>query len=390
MNFGATHMNLLLYSYRNMLVRWKSSLLTASAFALVIGAFVVMVAFVEGVFQACRVSGQPENVMVLGKGISDEILSRIEVLHANQIESTANSAGSVMGASSASREMFMVVSAQDAQTGQYRFQQVRGVMDQALYVHNRVTILHGRMFRLGQSEAIVGRRAARSLNLHLGSPLRIGKREFRVSGIFDAAGAVFESEAWCDLNLLAAQFQRQGEFTTVVLRTPNASTAARVVDRIQERCGSEVTANIETDYYREQAKQVRMLRQGAMLIASLMSAGAVFAVMNTMFAAILARIRDIAVMRLVGISSSQVLGCFLVESVLIACIGGGIGCALGCSINGLTMMTPMGFKDLGFAFHVDAATVIAAFVITLVLGLAGGLLPAVSALRISPLETFRD
>jgi putative ABC transport system permease protein len=373
-----------------MLVRWKTTLTTASTFTLVVAGLVMMFAFVNGVLHVCRVSGETDNVIVLQDGITDEVFSRIDAYTAGQVESVKGVSTAAQGGPLCSRELFLVVSDRDRRTGQYFFRQVRGVLPAALEVHGRVNLVRGTNLRHHREEVIVGAKLARDQQLGVGSELRIGDRQWSVVGIFEAGGGVFETEIWCDLNRLADQFDRSGEYTTLVLKTSGPSEAVSLAERVRDRFRNRIVVDVETEYYRRQTEQIEMLRTGAMLIAGLMSLGAVFAVMNTMFAAIRHRQQDIATLRILGFSRGEILACFIIESSLIACIGGVVGSSVGLAVNNVTLSTPLGFKDLEFAFRVDATTMVAGIGLALALGILGGLLPALTAMRVSPLECLRQ
>ena len=377
------------YSYRNLIVRWRTTLMTASGFTLVVTALIVMLAFVNGVRTVCAGSGQPENVVVMKEGNFDEVLSQLESRLAFQIEAIPHVARDAHGRPLSSRELFMAVTQWDERSGKYHQVQIRGVYPVAREVHSQVKIVRGRMFRRNRREIVLGAGMARQQDLDVGDTLPLGQEAWEVVGVFTAAGSAFESEAWCDLDQLAGLFRREGIYSSVILRTASPAAAARAVDYLEDNRALAVQAQTETDYYRQQAEQTDMIRAGAVVVSVFMAIGAVFGVMNTMFAAIAERVKDIAVMRLLGFRRMEILASFLLESLLIAAFGGAVGTLLGYAVNGLTLSTALGAKSIAFAFTVDGPILAIGAIFSLAMGVVGGLLPALSAMRIAPLEAMR-
>jgi ABC-type lipoprotein release transport system permease subunit len=381
------------YNYRNLVVRWKTTLLAACGFMLVVTAWIVMLAFVHGVESVCAGSGQPENVIVLKKGAFDEVLSEIGDRLARQVELAAGGhhAGGHHVRPLASCELFLAVNRWNEASREYESIQVRGVLPVATRVHSQIRVAQGRSFRRNAREVILGAALARQRQLVPGQQLLLGRDRWDIVGVFEADGAVFESEVWCDLDQLAAEFHRRNSYTSVVLRCADAEAAAELVDYLNDRRDLRVEAQTEQAYYQQQAQQSEMVRRGALGIALCMAIGAVFGVANTMFAAIGERTRDIAVMRLLGFARRAILVSFLIEAVLIAVIGGTIGSLLGYAVNGWTLNTALSpsSKTIAFAFQVDGSIILSAWLFALSMGILGGLLPAMSTMRVGPLEAMR-
>jgi putative ABC transport system permease protein len=363
--------------------------MTASGFTLVVAALVVMLAFIRGVEDACALSGEPENVLVLAKGNGDEVMSRLDRLVVSQVENTRGVARDAANQPHASRELFMVVHRQDEKTGTYPFLQLRGVLPAAFHVHRVVHLTSGQAFRPGQSEVIIGKAVQRETGLQIGELLEVGRKRWRIGGVFEANGAAFESEVWADLNEVASQFRHEGAYSSVVLRTSDQAAAQELAQRLANSHNISVEALTETRYYEKQAEEAGVMKSAAWVIAGFMGVGAMFGVMNTMFAAIAQRTKDIAVLRIMGYEAVFILLSFLLEAGLIAFLGGGCGLAAGCAANGLTQNVSLGARQIDFAFRVDVSTVLFAITFAIVMGILGGVLPALSAMRIKPLEALR-
>jgi putative ABC transport system permease protein len=376
------------YNYRNLRVRWKTTLMTASGFTLVVAALVVMLAFISGIEAACATTGEPENVILLSKGNTDEVLSQMERDLVSQVENTKGVALDSSSQPVASRELYMVVHHRNEQTGEFRFLQVRGVLPMAFRVHSQLHVTEGREFKRSQSEVIIGKGVQRETRLQVGDTLAMGRKEWKITGVFEAGGSAFESELWCDLNELASQFRREGMYSSVILRAPTPRGADELAEQLSGSRSVSVEAMTEPRYYQKQSEQTKIMQTAAWVIAWFMGVGAMFGVMNTMFAAIGQRTKDIAVLRIMGFEAGDILLSFLLEAILIAVIGGMLGVALGAATNGVTRSTSIGARQIDFAFRVDTGILTFAALFTVLMGVLGGLLPALSAMRIKPLEAL--
>ncbi len=376
------------YNLRNLRVRWKTTLMTASGFTLVVAALVVMLAFINGIEAVCATTGEAENVILLGKGSNDEVLSQMERGLVAQVENAKGVALDASGRPLASRELFMVVHHRDERSDEFRFLQVRGVLPAAFQVHTQLHVTEGRAFRPGQSEILIGKGVRRENHFQIGDAIEMGRKHWKVVGTFDAGGAAFESELWCDLDELASQFRREGVYSSVILRASGPQEAAELVEQLAGSRSVSVEAMTEPAYYQKQSEQTRIMQTAAWVIAWFMGIGAMFGIMNTMFAAIGQRTKDIAVLRIMGFESVDIVLSFLLEAMLIAAIGGVLGLALGAATNGLTRSAAIGARQIDFAFRVDGGIIAFAAGFSLVMGIVGGLLPALSAMRVKPLEAL--
>lgn len=377
------------YNARNLVVRWKTTLMTASGFTLVVAALVMMLAFVAGVQQVCKSSGEPQNVIALAKGNNDEVFSRLDVRTVRELERNPAIVRSDSGVPLASPESFLVVHRHMVETNQFKFIQTRGVTPIAFEVHTQIRLLEGRQFRPSQSELIIGRGVQREHQLALGDKLPLGRKEWTVVGVFDANGTAFESEVWCDQTELANLFRREGVYSSIVLRTADAEAAADLVAQLKDSRSLNCNPMTEQAYYSQQSEQTELIASAAWVIAWFMGIGAIFGVMNTMFAAIGARRKDIAVLRIMGFQAHEILVSFLLEAILISAIGGVLGILLGTAVNGFSRSAAVGAREVEFAFRVTESTVMFAAAFALAMGVLGGLLPAMSVVRVQPLEALR-
>jgi hypothetical protein len=431
----------LAYNVRNLLVRWRISVLTAVVFTAVVGLLTALLAFVNGMYALTADSGQPGNVLVLSDGATDELFSYLGASDVTMIERETASLDpdgkrlampirvrriSLGGREQpmASRETYCVVNrAVENEPNRRQFVQVRGVLDPAMAgaVHG-LPLLSGDWFseagvrtpagaRPGdrdQIEAALGAGVARELGkrrgretLAVGDTFEMGDREWVVAGIMKSDGTSFGSEVWAKHDRVSKMFNKSG-YSSLVVRVEDAGTpeetaerASLFADHLKRRFSNpKVNAATEAEYYAKLSENNRIFLFGAVGVAAVMALGGIFGVMNTMFAAVATRIKDIGVLRILGFKRWQVLVSFLLESLVIALAGGLLGLALGSLCHGLTATSVIssgggGGKTVILRLVVDAQVLMAGAIFTLVMGRLGGLIPALSATRLSILDTLR-
>jgi putative ABC transport system permease protein len=262
--------------------------------------------------------------------------------------------------------------------------QVRGVSSNVLAIRPNVKITAGRMFNPGLSELIVGGNATHSYSgLELGSRVRFGGGEWTVTGIFDAGGSAFDSEVWCDAQVLDDVYKRPNnvfQSATVHLASPDSFQQFKDAVIKDPRVNVDVTR--EVDYYAKQSQTMtRLITVLGGLVAAVMAIGAIFGALNTMYSAVSERTREIAVMRALGFGAMAVVFSFLIEALVIAFVGGAVGCVAVLPLNGLTTgaMNWQTFSHMAFAFKITPDLLLGGIIFALVMGVAGGLLPALHA-----------
>jgi ABC-type lipoprotein release transport system permease subunit len=410
----------LTYNLRNLAVRWRVTALTALAFTMVVGLLIVMLAFVNGLNHLTAGSAQPGNVIVLSEGSTDELWSSLPVDVAGDVIREPGILRDDQNRPLASRELYVVAS-QTVPPGHghaeewERFLQVRGVEDPdlSMAVHGLDMEPGGAYFSaagvqsMGEGrppaiQVLLGAGLARELGRDVGKPqldvgdvIQIGSRDWVVVGVMKNSGSAFDSEVWAKAQKVGDHFQKQGMFTTVVLRAAGKEGARALADHLKrDYKKTPLEAQTEAEYYSKLAQANNQLLYAAYFVAIIMGAGGAFGVMNTMFAAISQRTKDIGVMRIIGFASWQILVSFLLETLAIAVLGGLAGCALGMLTNGWSASSIVGGdggpgKSVMLRLVVDGNTLAIGLLFTLVMGLLGGLVPSVSAMRLRPLESLR-
>ena len=372
------------YNARNVFQRPISTLTTALGIGLTVAILIGALALAAG-FRASLVStGLEENALVLRKGADSEISSGISRETAAILRSHPSVAIGPDSRPLASSELVLVVNKPRlGQKGSSNLT-VRGVDPSAIAVRGKVEIIEGAMFMPGSDEIIVGRRvAARFANCRIGDQIRLQQRDFKVVGHFAAGGSAFESEIWGDAAVLGPALDRDG-FQTVVYRMKDPKQFPALKRELEADPRLQVQVQREQAFYAAQSESFTGLITGiGTFITAIMAIGAIFGAMNTMFATVGNRRREIATLMVLGFSPWSVMGSFVIESVLLAMVGGLIGCLLALPINGITTSTTnfQSFSEMAFAFKVTPTVLLQGFLFSVVLGLIGGLLPAFRASR---------
>jgi putative ABC transport system permease protein len=436
----------LAYNLRNLVVRWRISVLTAIVFTAVVGLLTGLLAFVNGMYALTADSGHPGNVLVLADGATDEVFSNLGYNDVAMIEretATLDPEGRPLPAPvaakrislggreqvMASRETYCIVNRPIENDPKRRqFVQVRGMLDPAMAaaVHD-LTLLTGDWFseagvrtpagaRPGdrdQIEAVLGPGVARELGKNQGKPtlvpgdvFMLGDRDWVVAGIHKSDGTSFGSEVWAKHDRVSKMFNKAG-YSSLLVRVQDDGPASRVAsapgepaamfaDHLKRRFSNpKVNAITETEYYAKLSENNKVVLYGAIIVAAVMALGGIFGVMNTMFAAVAQRIKDIGVMRILGFKRWQVLVSFMLESLTIALAGGLLGLLLGSLCHGMTATSVIssgqggGGKTVILRLVVDAQVLMAGAIFTLVMGRLGGLIPALSATRLKILDALR-
>ncbi|MEZ5292576.1 MAG: ABC transporter permease [Vicinamibacterales bacterium] len=380
------------YNVRNLIVRWRVTVLAIGAIGLVVAVLVVLAAMANGFRQALRATGSVENAVLTQRGSTGELTSGISFDNARAVMVDSRVARDDRGVPLASPEIFVVASL-PRRTGPIANVSLRGVTDAAFTVRHGVRIVEGRRFTRGLPEIIVGRKVlARYAGVAVGQRLRMQRRDWTITGVFEANGGGFESEIWGDLDVLGPAFQRRGGYQSVTLRLRSPADVGAFHQDLTKNPRMQVQLIQERKYYDDQSAQVSApLLALAVFVALVMGVGAVFGAMNTMYAIVASRTREIGTLRALGFSRASILLSFVIESTLLALAGGLLGCALAVPANGLSSAAGgANFAEVSFAFQVTPAAIAAGLGLALVIGVAGGLLPAWRASRVPITAALRS
>jgi putative ABC transport system permease protein len=360
--------------------------------ALAVTVLVALTAMAAGFRIALRSTGRADNAIVIQKGMASELMSDVSIENAAVIMVAPGIARGADGRALASPEIQALISLPRTDERAQVNVAVRGVTPRAFEVRGGLRIVEGRSFRPGASEVIVGRRVRDRFALGLGSRLTIRRAPWEVVGVFAAEGSGFESEIWGDLRTLAGPLRRESGYQALVLRLEDSGSLAALTSALESDPRMQVQVRQERKFYEEQAGPVVLALTGlAIFVAVIMGLGAVLAGMNTMFAIVAARAREVGTLRALGFSRPAILSCFVLESVTLAIVGGALGCALALPANGLTSATyGANWAELAFAFRTTPVVLGSGLVFAALLGLFGGLLPALRAARLPIASALRE
>jgi putative ABC transport system permease protein len=381
----------ILYSVRNLRVRWRLTIATAMGVALVVAVFIMVMALARGLKATYVSTGDQRNLLVLRKGSTAESNSQLSREEISRIRYLDGILRDETGDPMLSAEIIVLMNLGRIDGSGYANVLVRGMKKIGLALRPQVCLIEGRMFEPGLHECVVSRRIAdRFMNCRVGQAFQSGSTTWRVVGIFEAAKTAYESEIWIDADEARALFHRDF-YGSVLLRAAGPAASAALVQRLESDRILTVRALPETEYYREQTQMAGPIQFMGGFLSVIMSIGAAFSAMNTMYAAVGARTREIGTLRVLGFKRREIYISFLIESVLLALLGGCFGCLFSLPLNGVATGT-IGwntFAEIAFEFRITGELLIRGMIFALVMGILGGLLPARMAARKSVLEALR-
>jgi len=379
------------YNLRSLLVRRVSNVMTAGAIAIVVGVFVAAMALVGGLNSAIKDTSSPDNLILIRRGADSEANSLISLDQLDALKFLPaiqrDSAGSPLVSPEATAQVFVTPADRTLDN-----LPIRGVLPVSAQVHEKVRVIVGRMFAPGLNEVMIGKLILNQYpGCSLGSDLKVGRRAWKVVGVFEAGGSSFESEVWADLHTLQEDARRGSSFNSIRLKLVPGCDIHSLVERIADDPRINLHAQTESEYYKEQSAIAANLRMLGMLVAGIMAFAAIFAAMNTMYASVSARTNEIGTLRALGFGPGAILTSFLVESSALALVAGVIGVILALPVNGLSTKFngAIASPTLAFNFHVTPAIVVQALMFAFVIGIAGGWLPARRAMRVSVVNALR-
>lgn len=373
------------YNLRSVRQRWTSAIVAVLGIAGTVGVFVAMLSLAKG-FKATLVSsGASDNAMVRRAGSTSEMDSSIALDQVKIMEDAPGVARGVNGPLVTS-EIVVIAPFPLRSTGTDANVQIRGVSARTLDVRKQVKLVQGRFFEPGVAELIVGHNAARTYSgLTLGNSVKFGGGTWRVVGVFDAGGSAFDSEVWCDSRVLNQIYHRPDNiFQSVTVHLESQGAFQKFKDTVTSDPRLTVDVSREVEYYDKQSRTLTtLITTLGGIVAVIMGIGAIFGALNTMYSAVAERSREIATLRALGFGAGSVVASFMVEALLISFIGGLLGCIAVLPLNGLTTgaMNWQTFSHLAFAFRVTPLLLQMGIIFALVMGIVGGLPPALRAAR---------
>jgi len=367
-----------LMNLRNIPARLGASSVIVVGIAGVVAVLMAILAMAIGFRTALENTGQPDRAIVLRGGSNGELSSGVSAAAVAIVSS-------LPGVLAASAELYTIVDVPKRSSGTPANLVVRGVTSAALTLRPEVRITAGRTFESGRREVIIGRGAAAEFaGLDLGAEIAFRDSAWVIVGVFEAAGGASESEIWGDLPVAQTAFRRGGTVSSMRLQLDQPARAAALAETIANDPRLDLQLRAEPEYYAAQSARLSALITGfGYVVAGIMAIGAVFAALNTMYSAVSSRTVEIATLRALGFGGTPVVIAVLIEAVLLALLGALLGAGIAWfAFAGTTISTLAGFTQLAFQFTMTPALFITAIVWALVIGMIGGLFPALRAARV--------
>jgi putative ABC transport system permease protein len=380
------------YNLRNLVVRKTTTIMTALGVALTVAVLLAVLALVEGLRTTLASSGDPLQIVVMRKGSESEIVSNFTRTQFQDLKFKPGIATGANGQPLASLEVITVVNLSSTDTGEGTNVTVRGLQPAGIEMRHNVKMASGRWFQEGKRELVAGKSAAeRYPEAQLGRKVRFGRGDWEIVGVMDAGRGAQASELWGDVNQIGSDLQRLEVLSSALVRATDAVTARALANDINNDQRLNMNAVPEPEYYAAQTAQAAPIEYIGIFVAVIMAVGSAFAAMNTMYAAVARRSREIGTLRVLGFSQGSILLSFFLESVLLSGLGGVLGCLLVLPLNGIT--TGIGnsnFSETAFNFHVSPEIMMIGMAFAVILGAAGGLFPASNAARKEILTALRE
>lgn len=383
------------YNLRNLFVRKVSTTMTILGISLVVGVFLLVMSLAEGVKKTFQVPGSSRTIVALRVGAQSDVMSVIGREEYEALSTLPGIERDRSGAPLLSPEIVVLVNL-PRKDGRKTNVILRGVEPAAITLRPSLKIVEGKMFRTGTNEVIVSRRTARRFEgFDVGRAIRSGVERWVITGHFEAANSPYDSEVWGDLHNVQEQTRREGVLSTVRVRAVDAGRRDALLLAIRNDQRIKLAAKTEEQYFSEQQSVSKPIEYLAWFVGVVMAIGASFGAMNTMYAQVSARTKDIATLRALGYSRPAVLASFVFESIVLALIGGVVGAAAALAVVHFVLREPTGtqnfatFAEVLFNFRLTPGLVARGVLFSLVMGVAGGLLPAYRASRLAITTALR-
>ncbi|TVM03384.1 MAG: multidrug ABC transporter permease [Candidatus Brocadia sp. WS118] len=381
-----------LYSFRNLLTRRLTTTLTASGMALVVFVFASILMLAEGLRKTLVNTGSYNNVVVIRKAASSEVQSGIDRQQASIVETQPEAAFGAHGQRLLAKELVVLINLPKRGSNKPANVVIRGISGSSLVLRPQVKLAEGRMPRTGSSEIIAGQSIAKRFKGGgIGETLRFGMRDWTVVGTFDAGNTGFSSEIWGDVDQLMQAFRRP-VYSSVIFQLRDSSEFIKLKTRIESDPRLTLEAKREITYYEDQSKMMaKFLRIMGLSLTIIFSLGAIIGAMVTMYSAVANRTNEIGTLRALGFQRRNILGAFLVESLMIGFLGGCIGLFFASFMQLLTVSTMnfQTFSELAFTFSLTFGIIHKSLAFSLIMGFLGGVLPAFRSARMNIVDALR-
>ncbi len=381
------------YNFRNVLVRWRTTLFTILGVTLVVAVYVLLQSMAAGIEKSSASTGDPRNVMVVRKGSTAESSSQVTREQFRLIPYLPEVARDEQGRPLVSADVLVLISLPRRTAEGEANVLLRGISPVGMDLRPQVKLVAGRWFTPGHRELVVSRRlAARFANFDIGGTFQVGGKQLTVVGWTEGGGSAFDSEIWMDADETRAIFERDN-YSSVLVRVAEGALATALTNRIESDKRLSLQADLEVRYYAAQTKTAMPFRFLGNFLAVSMSIGAVFAAMNTMYASVGARTREIGTLRVLGYRRRAILASFIIEGAILALFGGVLGCGVAWVLHywfGATgTISFESFSELVFRFRITPWLAIKGIIFSVIVGVVGSLLPAIRASRLPVIAALK-
>jgi putative ABC transport system permease protein len=384
------------YNVRNLIARKVSTGMTAFVIGLVVAVFLCVLALVQGVTRTLSVTASDRNVLTMRIGSQAEMQSVITRDQADQIQALPGIERNAAGKPYVSPELLTLINVPRADGKTFSNVQVRGMAPIGVEIRPSAKIVDGRMFRPGSNEAIVSRKLSkRFAGMTVGETIKSGSFRWVVVGLFDAAGSAYESEIWTDVTDLQQQTKRN-IYSSVFVRTSDADAARRYIETVKGDQRLKLEGKTERKYYDEQMITGDPIKALAFIVGIFTAIGAAFGAMNTMYAQVAARTKEIGTLRAIGFSRRSILASFVLEALMLCLAGGVLGVIFTFLVFNLFLTKPTGtmnfrtFSEVLFNFRMTPQLIAGGLAFALAMGVVGGLFPAARAARLKITTALRE
>jgi len=381
------------YNVRNVFVRWRTTGFTVLGVTLVVAVYVLLQSMAAGIQQSSGNTGDPRNIMIVRKGSTAESSSLITREQFRLLPYLPEIARDVQGRPLVSADVIVLISLPRRDGNGEANVVMRGISPIGMELRPQVKLVQGRWFTPGKREIVVSSRmAGRFANFEIGQSFKTSGKELTVVGWFDGGGSAFDSEIWMDTDEARSIFDREN-YSSVLMRLADGASASSLTNRVETDKRLVLRAEPEVAYYAAQTKSASLFIFLGNFLAVAMSIGAVFAAMNTMYASVGARTREIGTLRVLGYRRRAILLGFIIEGAFLAFIGGLLGCAAAWVLHlyfGTTAtMSFESFSEMMFRFRITPPLVLKGLVFSVIVGVMGSLLPAVRASRLPVMAALK-
>ena len=381
------------YNFRNVFVRWRATFATVLGIALVVAVFVLVQSLAIGLEKSSANTGDPRNVLVVRKGSTAESSSLVTREHLKALQYFEEIQRNEKGQPMVSADVLVLINLPRRPPNEGEANVLlRGISPVGTELRPQVSLVAGRWFMPGKREIVVSKRlAARFANFNIGDRFKTGPEWLTVVGWLDGNKSAFDSECWMDADEVRAIFDRD-QYSSLLLRPTDDAAKIKLIKRVENEKRLQLLAFVETEYYAKQTMTATPIKWLGGFLAVAMSIGAVFAAMNTMYASVGARTREIGTLRVLGYRRRSIVLSFLIEGALLALVGGILGCLLSLWWNGHAVAT-IGFETFSetvFEFAITPALIVKGLLFSILVGIFGTLLPALRAARLPVIAALKS